>query len=86
MSVFDVVDNVAAIIADVLVVLLSIVLAAAFLIIPPLAVFVQGVCGWWMWLIFLSIPVFLLIHTCIKDIEHIVRSMIYERKNKKDTV
>ena len=51
-----IVDNAAGLIADVIVAVFLIVLTAALLILPPLAVFAHGLSGLWLFLTYIGVP------------------------------
>lgn len=55
-KIFSIADNVAGLIADVMVAVFLIALSAALLIFPGLVVFVQGHSGFWLFLTYIGFP------------------------------
>lgn len=55
------------------------VLSVIFLVVPPLVVFVQGCCGWWLWLMFTSLFTGYGVYLFCKDIYDGVARLIKRR-------
>lgn len=72
---FEKVDIIAGLIADIFWLFFLIALSAIFLIIPSVAVFVQGYGGGWLIMTFLFVPCIFMIYDCINSFRKGLRKL-----------